>query len=141
MSDTNHPLREVLAAVFTVINVASVTDVAVGGLHNDYPEAPTYPWVRLSGRATPIGPIATDDIWECAVELTVIDQYRGDSRALGLVETIGGLLTPHVLSVSGWTDVFTALDDASGIYPIAAEDLNGVPTREWVMPYRVLVTA
>ncbi len=136
MSHTHEPLSDLLGAVAGAIDVPAVTSVAVGGVHDDTPESPTYPWIRVTARAKPIGPIAAQTIWRCDVEIHVYDQYQGDSQALGLVNTIVGLLHYQALTVEGWTAILASLDD-EGFYPLPPEEIAGQVTREWVVPFTV----
>jgi hypothetical protein len=131
---SDHPVLALLVGLGALVNVAPVTSLATGGVHNDVPEQPTYPLVRVWARARPIGPMGGDSVWEADVEFWVLSRYGGDKEALAIATALTArFANGQQLTVTGWRVIEFELQD---LYPAGDEEIGGVKVKQWVLPFR-----
>jgi hypothetical protein len=125
----------VLAAVYGVLNVSSLTTLATGGVHNGVPQTAVFPYVRL-GEATEsredcMGQPGKDVL----VRLHVFERGRTDAAVLAIVSKVQELLHYATFAVTNHTLVCSQHQQS---YAAGTENINGVEARHYVV--EVLVT-
>lgn len=125
----------VLAAVYSTLNVAGLTALATGGVHNGVPATAVFPFVRV-GEATEtredcMGQPGKDVL----VRVHVFDRARTDAGILAIASKIVDLLHYQTFSVTNHTLVCSQYQQS---YAAGTENVNNVETRHYVV--EVLVT-
>lgn len=126
----------VLTAVYTALNVAGMTALATGGVHNGLPKTVTFPFVRIGDvtqeRNDYHGGQAGKDV---LVRIHVFDNTTSDLRVGNIVSKALELLHYATLTVSGHTLVSSQYQQD---YLAGNENINGVEVRHQVV--EILVT-
>lgn len=129
----------VQAALYAVLNVASLTALATGGLYSDVPQGSTFPlaWLTFgdpaeeqAGTFGKFGAIVH-------VDLHVYSRYEGDDECLDILSKAYELVNHAALTVTG----FTAPRVEMGSVTIAVEELNDKAIRHGIGRFEVQVLA
>lgn len=130
-------LSPVAVAVYGKLNVAAVTDLATGGVHDDVPQAPTFPfvWYEVSEREG--RGFGTGGFPEIEIRVHVFSQYEGMSEAQSILLQAIAALKDKSLTVSGYTQAGLVFYDETVSFP--NEEILGVKTHEAVAMFRTYV--
>lgn len=131
-------LSPVAAAVFAKVNVAAVTVLATGGVHDDVPQAPTFPFVWLEvEELRDVRGFGTGGLPEVRLRAHVFSQYEGMREAQQIMEQVITVLRDASLTVSGYTQAGLVFYDET--IPLADEQLHGVKVHELISSFRIYV--
>ena len=130
-------LSPVSVAIFGKLNVAAVTDLATGGVHDDVPQAPTFPfvWYEVSEREG--RGFGTGGFPEVEIRVHVFSQYEGMSEAQSILLQAIAALKDASLTVAGYTQAGLVFYDETVMLP--DEQLHGIKIHEAVAMFRVYV--
>jgi hypothetical protein len=129
----------VAAAVFAKVNVATVTDLAEGGVLTRVPQAPTFRYVRLELPDEEANDHMGRQGGDVLVHVHVFDsydRYEGDAGALALVDRVKRVLRYQPLTITGWAHVVTRWQRTRDV---PSESIEGVPTVHKVVEFTVTV--
>lgn len=128
----------VTEAVYTVLQDTTLLATLTGGVHEDVPQDPTYPfaWVELFGEADQRG-FGTGGLPEIDMRVHVFSHYAGKQEAQSAIRQIIALLKDVALTVTGWTMCGHVFYDET--LALADEELHGVKVHEFVAMFRVFV--
>lgn len=129
-------LSPVAAGVYTVLNVAAVTDLAVGGVHDDVPQDPTFPFVWYEVQEEEARGFGTGGLPEVDLRVHAFSQYAGMKEAQDIIRECVELLRDGSVTVAGYSHWATFYDRT---IPLANEVLNGVKVKELVAQFRMFV--
>lgn len=133
-------LSPLAAAVFGVLQDATLQAATAGGWHDDVPQPFTLPigWVELFDETDRRG-LGTGELNEIEVRLHVFSEYGGMSEAQEINRQAVALLKDATLTISGYTHCGNVFWDRTVRLP--SEELNGRKVCEVVSFYRVIVQA
>ena len=99
------PLGAVAAAVYTALNVASMTNLATGGVFDFVPQGTAFPyvWLRLSSRSADY--LGGHAGFEMRLAVHVFSAYHGGKEARSIMEEARQLLRHTLPSVTGFTSL------------------------------------
>ncbi len=126
----------VLTAVYTALNVAGMTALATGGVHNGLPATVSYPFVRIGDATETREDCMGQPGKDVLVRVHVFNNARSDLTISSIVSKAVELLHYAALSVSGHTLVASQYQQA---YPAGNENINGVEVRHHVAEFLVTV--
>lgn len=126
----------VLTAVYTALNVAGMTAIATGGVHNGLPPSVSYPFVRIGDvtetREDCMGQPGKDVL----VRVHAFDNGRTDLKIARVLSKAVELLHYVALTVSGHTLVCSQFQQS---FPAGTENINGVEVRHHVAEFLITV--
>lgn len=129
-------LSPVSVAVFTALNVAALTDTATGGVRDDVPQNPTFPFVFYEVQEDDLGGFGSSPHF-AEVELRV--HVFSVQETLAQAQTIGAkvveLLRNVSLTISGYTHAGKVFYDRTVL--LGDELLNGIKVHELVVFFRI----
>ena len=101
------PLEAVTAAVFTVLNVSTLTSLATGGVWNTVPQGTVAPYVFFSvNKDRDIGGFGTypghGDVSEIDLRIHALGQQGNTDQSQAMVAAAVGLMFNGTISVSGY---------------------------------------
>lgn len=134
----HHPLSDITAALIAKLRVPAVLDLALGGVHNEVPDKPRLPLLRVVVRGHPVGPLAGKSVWECEAEVDAYAKHEGDLETFALLNVVIGLLNLQELVVSGWKVISMSVLDLVGI---PDEEVNGDQVKRLSAPVLLQVVA
>jgi hypothetical protein len=130
-------LSPVSAAVYGALNVAALTAIAPGGVHDDVAQSTGFPFVLYEVSETPRPAFGAG--FQPRIDLTVhvYSQYAGMAEAQGVLAKVVELLStpPAVVAFSSWAIFY---DDA---IEVGDELIAGVKCKELVGKFRIYVEA
>lgn len=129
-------ITAVLTAVYAALNVAGMTALATGGVHNGLPQTVTYPFVRIGDATETREDCMGQPGKDVLVRVHVFDQARTDLAIANIVSKAVELLHYQALTVSGHTLVCSQYQQA---FPAGNENINGRETRHHVAEFLVTV--
>lgn len=130
-------------AIFSVLSGDStLTGLATGGVRNDDPINPTYPYIRLGNAVeTPwhgIGGLSVNRGFNDVIRIHIFSQYAGDREALQILARVNTLLDLQPLTVSGYGSVVCEYETSRVLNETDAAKLK---IRHIPAEYRVRVRA
>ena len=129
-------LEAVLTAVYTALNVAGMTAVCAGGVHNGVPATTVFPYLRIGEavetREDCMGAPGKDVL----VRLHVFSQERSDLQTMRIVSKAVELLHYAAVSVAGHVLMACQYQQT---YAAGTENIGSVETRHHVAEFRILV--
>lgn len=132
-------LSPVSAAVYGVLNVASVTALAVGGVHDDVPQRPTYPFVWYEVQERDLRGFGTGELPEVTLRVHVFSQYAGLKQAQAVLRACVAVLKDVALTVAGYAMCGHVFYDET--VTLVDEQIAGVKVHELVASFRIYVEA
>ena len=130
-------LSPVSVAVYTVLNVAALTTVAPGGVFDDVPQTPTFPFVWYEVQERERRGFGAGSLPEVELRVHAYSTFTGASEAQSIMQQVIELLKDTSLTVSGYAHAGQVFYDET--VPLADELLNGVRVRELVASFRIYV--
>jgi hypothetical protein len=131
-------LSPVTVAVYTALNVAGLTALATGGIYDDVPQAPSFPFVWYEVReARDLRGFGTGGLPEVELRVHVFSTYEGAAQVQSLTAKVVELLKDVALTVTGYAQCGRVFYDATS-EPFD-ELLNGQHVREQVSQFRIYV--
>jgi hypothetical protein len=129
------PVAEALYAVF---QDAALQAALPGGMHDDVPGDPTYPfgWYEIPTENDVRG-FGTGGLPEVEVRVHIFSHFGGLAEAQAANRLVIGLLRDVALSVTGYTQCGRVIHDGSRTLP--DEELHGVKVHEVVSFFRIYV--
>ena len=119
-------IEAVLTAVYAALNVAAMTALATGGVHNGLPATVSYPFVRIGDctetREDCMGQPGKDVL----VRVHVFAQGRTDLAVSRILSKVNELLHYATFAVTGHTLVSSQFQQS---FPAGTENINGVEVR------------
>ena len=130
-------LSPVAVGVYTLLNVASLTSLATGGIYETVPPRVTFPFVLFEAEERDVRGFGTSGLPEVSLRVHVYDvsESLGAGRAV-LAKAIE-LLKDKALTVSGYTMCGHIFYDQTVTLP--NEMINGIACHEWVAQFRAYV--
>jgi len=130
-------LSPVSVGIFTALNVAALTALATGGVHEDVPQGASYPLVWYEVRERDMRGFGTGGFPEVEIRVHALSQYRGLSEAQAIVQKAIELLRDQPLGVDGYTQAGLVFYDET--VNLGDQLLNGVKVKEIVAMFRTYV--
>lgn len=134
------PLSAIATALYAALNVDDLLALAPGGVHDDVPQAPTFPFVLLDLQATFTGGLGTtwsrgNGCWELPLRLHIYSQYEGWQEAQHILSGIVTLMDAGLpMDGSDYTVSATFNDDA---IQLPDQLIAGVKCKELVLNARI----
>ena len=129
-------LVPVMTAVYTALNVAGMTALATGGVHNGLQSSVAYPFVRI-GSATEVREDCMGQPGkDVTVRVHVFDNASTDLAILQIVSKAIELLHYQTFAVSGHTLVCSQYQQT---YDAGTENINGREVRHHIAEFTVTV--
>lgn len=132
-------LSPVSAAVFTALNVASLTTLAPGGVHDDVPQPPTFPFVLFEVQEREMRGLGTGGLPEVTLRVHAFSTAEGPKEAQSIIAKAIELLKDQAVTVTGYTQCGRVFYDESLL--LADQAINGVKCHELVAAFRIYVEA
>lgn len=131
-------LSPVSVALFTLLNVATITDQATGGVVTDIPQAPTFPlvWLEVLEPRDMRG-FGTGGFPEIEIRVHVFSAAETLTEAQTIARLCISLLRDATLTVTGYTQAGRVFYD--GTTPLPNEQILGVKVHELVSMFRTYV--
>jgi len=130
-------LSPVSVAIYATINVAAVTDLATGGVHDDIPQTPTFPFVWYEVSERDIRGFGTGGFPEVEIRVHVFSQFEGMAEAQSILKQVITLLRDATLTVTGYAQAGKVFYDETVLLP--DEQIIGVKVHEAVAMFRAYV--
>ena len=135
-------LSPVTVSVYALLNVSVVTSLAPGGVRDDVPQAPTFPFVWLELREQDIRGFGTGGLPEVELRVHTFSRYEGMKDAQAINAKVIELLRDQALSAvtltaSGYKQA--GLITYRETVPLPDEELHGVKVRELVSIFTLWV--
>lgn len=132
------PLSAIATALYAALTVDDLLALAPGGVHDDVPQAPTFPFVLFDLQATFTGGLGTtwsrgNGCWELPLRIHIYSQYEGWQEAQGILAAIVTLIDDG-LSAGDYTVSATFNDDA---VQLPDQLIAGVKCKELVLNGRI----
>ena len=132
-------LPAIWTAIFTALDVASITTTLGCGVYDQVPQPPTFPYLRVSAptetRQDTFGKAGKD----CTIQVhifTASDGYEGGPRAQAILSQVIALLHYVAFSVSGHD--LLACQYEQGI-DAGDDDVNAQLVKHYVATFRIQV--
>jgi hypothetical protein len=122
-------------AVYAALNVASLQALAPGGIYDDVPQAPTYPFVWYEVRERDVRGFGTGALPEVELRVHAFSTYQGMREAQLIVDKVIELLRDASLSMTGYEQAGRVFYDDT--VALTDEDVNGVKVKELVASFRI----
>jgi hypothetical protein len=129
-------IAAVLTAVYSALNVAGMTALAAGGVHNGLPQTITYPFVRVGDATETREDCMGQPGKDVRVLVHVFDNKRTDLTIATIVSKAVELLHYTAITVAGHVLVASQYQQA---YPAGNENINGVEVRHHVAEFLITV--
>lgn len=126
----------VLTAVYSALNVAGMTALAAGGVHNGVTQSVVYPFVRIGDATETREDCMGQPGKDVRVLVHVFDNARTDLAIANIVSKAVELLHYQALTVSGHTLVCSQYQQS---YPAGTENIAGVEVRHRVAEFLITV--
>jgi len=120
--------------VYTALNVAGLTALATGGIFDDVPQMPTFPFIWYEVQERQAGVMGTRAIPEVELRVHVFSTYEGTSEAQSIMSKAIELLRYTTPAVTGYSTAVIFHDET---IPLGLQELNGVKVRELVGMFRI----
>lgn len=139
MTTSYSALSPVSVGVYAVLNVASLTALAPGGVHDDVPQGTTYPFVLFEVQESRQGGFGTrpglGTLPEIALRVHVFSRFEGFGEAQAVMAKVIELLKdpPAVSGYSSWA----IFHDET--IPLQDQAVNNVKVKELVANFRLYV--
>lgn len=130
-------LSPVSAAVYAVLNVAAVTNLATGGVVDDIPQKPSFPLVFIEVLERDIRGFGGGGFPEVELRVHVYTQAEGMKDGQAITQQVIALLRDATLTVSGYTQAGKVFYDET--VPLPNEQIHGVKVQELVSTFRIYV--
>lgn len=130
-------LSPVAAAVYAVLNVASVTPALVTGVHDDIPQGVAFPFMLLEVQERDVRGFGTGGLPEVTLRVHTFSAYEGLKQAQAANQKAIELLRDQELIVAGYRFCGRVFYDETVLLP--DEAINGVKCHEIVSNFRIYV--
>lgn len=128
-------LSPVSAAVFGKLNVAALLALAPGGVVDDVPQNPTFPFVLYEVSEREVGGFGLGALPEVTLRVRAYSQYAGMKDAQTIIAKVIELLRFQSLTIMGYDQCGQVFWDDTVTLP--NEELNGVKVHEVVANFRI----
>lgn len=132
-------LSPVSAAVYAALNVAALTALAPGGVHDDVPQAPTFPFVAFDVQERENRGLGRGSLLEVQWRVRAYAATAGMKDAQAIIAKVIELLKDQTLSVSGYAQCGNVFYDET--VPGGDELINGIKCHSLVAAGRIYVEA
>ena len=130
-------LSPVSVAVYGALHVAGLTALATGGIYDDVPQAPTFPFVWYEVSERDQRGFGTGGLPEVTLRVHAFSTYAGAAQVQSLIAKVVELPKDVSLTVTGYRACGSVFyDETSEIFD---ELLNGVKVKEQVAHFRIFV--
>lgn len=123
--------RAVLVGVYSALNVASMTAICTGGIHNGVPQSQTFPYLRTEAFGTPDDTMGRSGD-RIVVRLHIFTRGATDDVALQILSKSRELLEYQAVSVSGHVLAGCKYEQS---YQAGTENIGAVETRHLVAEF------
>ena len=130
-------LDPVSAAVYSALNVASLTALALGGITDDAAQGSTYPFVWYEVEERDLRGFGTGGLPEVRLRVHTFSRYEGMKEAQAVNQQVIALLKDTVLQVLGYAMCGHVFYDET--VTLSDEEINGVKVKELVSAFRIYV--
>lgn len=131
-------LSPVSVAVYGLLNVAGLTALATGGVYDDVPQLPTFPFVCYDVIETSQHAMGGGvGVPEISLRVHVYSTYAGMQQAQGIAAKVIELLRDKAITVSGYRQAGRVFYDET--IPFPDEMISGVKCKEIVSMFRIYV--
>lgn len=130
-------LSPVAAAVYTKLNVAALTVLATGGIHDDLPQAPTYPCILFDLQERDLRGFGGGGLPEVALRVHTFSTAEGLKSARAINQKVIELLRDAALTVTGYAQCGRVFYDET--IQLLAQDIGGIKVHELVSQFRIYV--
>lgn len=129
-------LSPVGAGLYTLLNVAALTDLATGGLSDDPAQGTAFPfvWYEIMETEDRRG-FGTGGLPEIELRVHTFSSYEGFREAHLINQQVITLLRDQAVTISGYAQAGLIFYDRT--VPLADEVLNGVKCHELVSFFRL----
>lgn len=131
------PLTPIASALYEALNVDSLKALALGGVFDDVPVNPTFPFVLCTIDATFTGGLGTNwstqGCWELPFRIYIYSQYAGWQEAQGILAEVVSLIEGG-LAANGF-DISATFNDTA--HEFADQLIAGVKCKELVLSGRI----
>jgi len=124
-------------AVYTLLNVTAMTNLATGGVYQDVPQDTAFPYLAFEVRETDTNGTLGQIFYQVGVDVHVWSQYEGNQEADRIVSKAVELMTYQTPSMSNFTAILI-VHDGSNAFPDL--DINGVATKHLVSEFTMTVS-
>lgn len=130
----------VSVAVAGKLNVAGLTALASGGVHDDPAQGVSFPfvWFEVFGEHDVRG-FGTGALPELELRVHAFSKYEGAKEVQAIIDKVIELLKDQALTVAGWTHCGHVFYNRTVL--LTDEAINGVKCREMVAMFRIYVEA
>jgi len=130
-------LSPVAVALYSTLNVASVTSLATGGVYDDVPQPATFPFVLVDVQEREQRGFGMGGLPEVRANVHVYSTYESWSEAQSIAKACIALLKDASLTVSGYAHCGLVFYDDTMLIP--NEQINGVKCKELIAQFRIYV--
>ncbi len=130
-------LSPVSVGIYTLLNVAGLTALATGGVHDNLPQGRTLPAVWYEVLERDVRGFGTGGLPEVTLRVHTFSTYEGLKEAQAINQKVIQLLRDQVVTVSGYRQAGLIFYDETILLP--DELLNGVKVKELVSNFRIYV--
>lgn len=129
-------LSPVSVGIYTLLNVSALTTLALGGVRDDVPQKPTFPFVWYEVQEESISGLGDSPHFvEVDLRVHVFSQEETLADAQVIGAKVVELLRHKVITITGYTHAGKVFYDRTVL--LADELLNGVKVHELVMFFRI----
>ena len=132
-------LSPATAAVYGALNVAAMTALAPGGVHDDVPQPAVFPFVLLELRERDLRGLGTGSLPEVEISVHAFSTSEGMKDAQAIAAKAVELLKDAALTVTGFTQAGRVFYDET--IPLPDQLVNGVKCHELVVRFRLYLEA
>jgi len=129
-------LESVSEAIFSTINVSSVTTLATGGIYDSVPQDVSYPFIWFTIDESDVAGTFGLIMKRCRIRVHAFSQYRGNEEAQKILNAAVNVLRYQTPTVSNHTSLLLTHEGSSGL---PDEDINGVQTKHLVADFELIV--
>lgn len=129
-------LSPIAAAVFTKLNVASMTALVGSRIYDDVPRSPTYPfvWIETFSPSDRRG-FGTGGMPEVLIRVHAFSTYQGEKEAQTIIGKAVDLLRDQAISASGYEQAGLVFNDEPDLN-LQDQAIEGVKVQERVALFR-----